>query len=63
MDLYTNVTISLQDALNGFEMHIKHLDGHLVKVSREKVTWPVLIAVSRCSAIYILSALLILPQT
>uniref|UniRef100_A0A915BX69 DnaJ homolog dnj-20 n=1 Tax=Parascaris univalens TaxID=6257 RepID=A0A915BX69_PARUN len=40
MDLYTNVTISLQDALNGFEMHIKHLDGHSVKVSREKVTWP-----------------------
>ncbi|VDK63820.1 unnamed protein product, partial [Anisakis simplex] len=40
MDLYTNVTISLQDALNGFELQIKHLDGHIVKVSREKVTWP-----------------------
>jgi len=39
-DLYTNVTISLQDALVGFSMEIKHLDGHLVPVTREKVTWP-----------------------
>ncbi|ULU03704.1 hypothetical protein L3Y34_016885 [Caenorhabditis briggsae] len=39
-DLYTNVTISLQDALNGFEMEILHLDGHMVKVQRDKVTWP-----------------------
>ncbi|CAI2324716.1 unnamed protein product [Caenorhabditis sp. 36 PRJEB53466] len=39
-DLYTNVTISLQDALNGFEMEIVHLDGHIVNVSRDKVTWP-----------------------
>ncbi|PAV76051.1 hypothetical protein WR25_02860 [Diploscapter pachys] len=39
-DLYTNVTISLQDALNGFEMEIDHLDGHKVKVVREGVTWP-----------------------
>ncbi|CAI5442863.1 unnamed protein product [Caenorhabditis angaria] len=39
-DLYTNVTISLQDALNGFTMEIEHLDGHKVDVSREKVTWP-----------------------
>lgn len=29
-DLYTNVTISLKDALVGFEMNIQHLDGHLV---------------------------------
>ena len=29
-DLYTNVTITLQDALNGFEMDIPHLDGHQV---------------------------------
>lgn len=36
-DLYTNVTISLQDALNGFEMEIQHLDGHIVKVQRDKV--------------------------
>ncbi|KAK5971189.1 hypothetical protein GCK32_011132 [Trichostrongylus colubriformis] len=39
-DLYTNVTISLQDALNGFKMEIEHLDGHKVTVEREKVTWP-----------------------
>uniref|UniRef100_A0A1B0EWR5 J domain-containing protein n=1 Tax=Lutzomyia longipalpis TaxID=7200 RepID=A0A1B0EWR5_LUTLO len=39
-DLYTNVTISLQDALTGFQMEITHLDGHSVAVSREKVTWP-----------------------
>lgn len=37
MDLYTNVTISLQDALNGFTMDITHLDGHLVRIAREKV--------------------------
>lgn len=29
-DLYTNVTIGLVDALNGFEMDIEHLDGHKV---------------------------------
>ena len=29
-DLYTNVTISLVDALIGFEMEIPHLDGHKV---------------------------------
>lgn len=40
IDLYTNVTISLKDALSGFEMKIKHLDGHFVTVSREKITWP-----------------------
>ena len=39
-DLYTNVTISLQDALNGFEFDITHLDGHKVNVKRDKVTWP-----------------------
>lgn len=39
-DLYTNVTVSLVDALSGFEMDIEHLDGHHVHVSREKVTWP-----------------------
>ena len=31
-DLYTNVTITLLDALNGFEMDIPHLDGHKVKL-------------------------------
>ncbi|KAI6172005.1 DnaJ domain protein [Aphelenchoides besseyi] len=40
LDLFTNVTISLQQALSGFEMSIKHLDGHEVKVVREKITWP-----------------------
>jgi len=39
-DLYTNVTISLTDALNGFQMDITHLDGHKVHVSRDKITWP-----------------------
>lgn len=29
-DLYTNVTVTLADALTGFEMDIKHLDGHMV---------------------------------
>ena len=31
MILYTNVTISLVDALNGFEMDIQHLDEHKVR--------------------------------
>lgn len=39
-DLYCNVTISLVDALSGFEMEIEHLDGHKVKVTRDKITWP-----------------------
>lgn len=39
-DLYTNVTISLQDALTGFEIEIEHLDGHKVTVNRDKPTWP-----------------------
>ncbi|GLH16370.1 DnaJ-like protein shv [Gryllus bimaculatus] len=39
-DLYTNVTLSLQDALVGFTMEIDHLDGHKVEVSRDKITWP-----------------------
>lgn len=39
-DLYTNVTIPLVDALVGFEMQIKHLDGHMVTIKRDKVTWP-----------------------
>ena len=38
--MYTNVTISLQDALNGFEFELEHLDKHKVKVTREKITWP-----------------------
>lgn len=39
-DLYTNVTISLQDALTGFEMEIVHLDGHKVQVNRDTVEIP-----------------------
>lgn len=39
-DLYTNITITLQDALNGFEIEILHLDNHIIKVQREKITWP-----------------------
>ncbi|KAJ8867751.1 hypothetical protein PR048_031554 [Dryococelus australis] len=39
-DLYTNITISLQDALVGFTVDIGHLDGHIVQVVRDKITWP-----------------------
>jgi DnaJ family protein B protein 11 len=39
-DLYTNITISLQDALVGFTMELQHLDGHMVSISRDKITWP-----------------------
>lgn len=39
-DLYTNVTISLEDALVGFNMEIVHLDGKKVSVVRDKITWP-----------------------
>lgn len=39
-DLYTNITITLQDALLGFELDIKHLDGHTVTIKRDSVTWP-----------------------
>lgn len=38
-DLYTNVTISLQDALIGFRLELDHLDGHKVEVQRDKPTW------------------------
>lgn len=39
-DLYTNMTISLQDALVGFSTEIEHLDGHKVTVTRDKITPP-----------------------
>ena len=29
-DLYTNLTVTLRDALVGFELDITHLDGHMV---------------------------------
>ena len=37
-DLYTNVSITLQDALNGFSFKLTHLDGHKVTIEREKIT-------------------------
>lgn len=30
----------MQDALIGFSLELKHLDGHIVSVTRDKVTWP-----------------------
>lgn len=39
-DLYTNLTVSLTQALTGFSVNITHLDGHHVLVERSKVTWP-----------------------
>lgn len=30
----------LQDALVGFTLEIPHLDGHLVSITRDKITWP-----------------------
>jgi len=39
-DLHTNLTITLQDALNGFNISFPHLDGHQVTINREKITWP-----------------------
>ena len=38
--MFINITITLQDALNGFETEIEHLDKHKVKIVREKITWP-----------------------
>ena len=34
------MTITLEEALNGFELELVHLDKHKVKISREKITWP-----------------------
>ena len=39
-NLFTNVTITLEDAPTGFETDIKHLDGHSVHVVRDKLTSP-----------------------
>ncbi|XP_063973570.1 dnaJ homolog shv [Diachasmimorpha longicaudata] len=39
-DLYTNMTISLQESLVGFTVQLTHLDGHKVTITREKITKP-----------------------
>lgn len=39
-DLYTNMTISLPDALTGFETIVTQLDDRRIKIKREEVTWP-----------------------
>lgn len=39
-NLRYNLEISLKDALLGFEKEIKHMDGHVVKVKREKSSQP-----------------------
>jgi len=39
-DLYTNMTISLPDALTGFETSVTQLDDRKIKIKREDVTWP-----------------------
>ena len=38
-DLYTNLTVSLEDAMTGFSTEVNHLDGHLVQIERTAVTW------------------------
>mmetsp|Transcript_16147 Transcript_16147/g.38038 ORF Transcript_16147/g.38038 Transcript_16147/m.38038 type:complete len:365 (-) Transcript_16147:326-1420(-) len=39
-DLHLAVTITLLEALVGFDIDIPHLDGHVVKVHRDQVTRP-----------------------
>ncbi|XP_015600553.1 dnaJ homolog shv [Cephus cinctus] len=39
-DLYTNVTVSMQDALSGFTVDIPHLDGRTITIQRDNVTRP-----------------------
>ena len=34
------MTLSLVDALNGFDLDVQHLDGHKVHIHRDKITWP-----------------------
>ena len=37
-DLFTNISITLRDALTGFKMNLTHLDGHKVAIKKETVT-------------------------
>jgi DnaJ-class molecular chaperone len=39
-DLYTNVRISLKEALLGYTKQISHLDGHVVQIESKGVTQP-----------------------
>ncbi|PKA55204.1 Chaperone protein dnaJ 2 [Apostasia shenzhenica] len=39
-DLHTTVTVSLLEALVGFEKNIKQLDGHLMDISTQAITMP-----------------------
>ena len=39
-DLYTDLTITLSDALMGFTAQIEHLDGHFVSIKETGVTQP-----------------------
>jgi DnaJ-class molecular chaperone len=39
-DLHTGLTISLRQALLGFTKEVTHLDGHVVKITREEPTAP-----------------------
>ena len=36
-DLHTNLTITLQDALNGFDVTLPHLDGHNVRIRKTTI--------------------------
>lgn len=37
---FFNFFFVIQEALTGFTTDIKHLDGHIVSITRDKVTWP-----------------------
>ena len=37
-NLFTNISITLRDALTGFRMNLTHLDGHIVSIVKETVT-------------------------
>jgi DnaJ-class molecular chaperone len=39
-DLVTHQNISLVEALLGFKLEIKHLDGRIIEIERDKVTEP-----------------------